>query len=439
MFVNDKEAFDHFSRCGVDAGDVQIKEFMRSNFSGKDIYCRGHWAKVMLDHLKPVLTEEYPCATAAAKLFCNMFFRAETRVGRFRAVYEEVVNTPFKNATLIELKSFQHAMSTLTPDDVLSMAKRFLPEIAMCTEADAVKEIDKQQEDEASARHVKSPKLSNETRWLTSTFSSYIFFRDHYDIIYKFLHQENALGLASASVIELSNLLVDHGTKVTTELHDLITCLQPYANFLTIFSDFSTVQPTAHRVFREEETLRLQLMSIRNERVREIAIKEFEGYRPGAERQVELWATIRWFDPCFARAMVNAGKEVSCRDVVKNVGLDVDVRDWAAYMAMVRTHAATCPVKFWEGVAPELPNLASIALTLLWLPPVVTACDSVFSMESAVFNSRRAATTPDHAASVLMAKANGDVSGENPNVRHWWGDSRSVQERRQDAEKERSE
>lgn len=76
------------------------------------------------------------------------------------------------------------------------------------------------------------------------------------------------------------------------------------------------------------------------------------------------------------------------------------------------------PALWWTRREALFPSLSKIAVFLLWVPPSVTSCDSVFSVENALFSGRQSRLSLGTAAGRLQSRANGDFANKYTGVYH---------------------
>ena len=63
--------------------------------------------------------------------------------------------------------------------------------------------------------------------------------------------------------------------------------------------------------------------------------------------------------------------------------------------------------EWWEGVGKfEFPDVYHIAKCYLWVPPVLTQCDSIISIMGDKFNSRQTSLSPEHVCTQMFLHAN---------------------------------
>eukprot|EP00760_Papus_ankaliazontas_P017651 PhM_4_TR17362/c0_g1_i1/m.21581 len=313
----------------------------------------------------------------AVRLFNNMFYNAPTRVGRFRDVYESSLEKDSEvhsstawtllqnrqNFSTTEFIEHVNAECSTTFDDVES-AVVYLETLAT---------------EEKATAHVKSPKLSSDTRWLHSTWECYVFFRDNFEIIYKFVEAELLLSLATGSVFELGKLFRNESTRkaIVSQLEEVIATLYPYATYLKTFSDFSTRSPTAHLVHVEDANLEQRLGKISDQEVRECALQHFREWKPGTERQQPLWEAVRYLVPAVVHFKFMASKmdenefdqnKPTSRHMRNATGISFPDSEWCSYLNYARKKTFDGkPHVFWEVNRENWPELSGLALSLLWL------------------------------------------------------------------------
>eukprot|EP00743_Colponemidia_sp_Colp-15_P013998 GILK01016457.1.p3 GENE.GILK01016457.1~~GILK01016457.1.p3 ORF type:complete len:110 (-),score=12.82 GILK01016457.1:314-643(-) len=69
-------------------------------------------------------------------------------------------------------------------------------------------------------------------------------------------------------------------------------------------------------------------------------------------------------------------------------------------------------------------NIGAFFTYLVWLPPVVTGCDRMFSIETAIFAKNQGRMDPVRAGKLISCRLNGDVLLERSNIHHWFGQQR---------------
>jgi len=421
----------------------QIKEFIREHFSGRAIYCRGHFIKVVIDHCKETLESTHPSGMSAVELFRNIFFNNPGRVGRFRAFYDDSLQTMRDNQPALATKyqDLLGARDVFTQKQWINEVKKVFPQATLltvdaCVEAlnDAIEGID-QDSQQAKRQKALSPVLGNDTRWLRSKYEAFAFVFHHRTLIQNFLIKEGRSGYACNSLTSLMTLLKDTSTreKVFTDLQSILEFLQPFAAYMRKFSDFSTggAKARALEVFTQDEDLLEQINAMPPGPLKDVAVKSFTEVRPGSERQNDLWMFIRWLQPSFASIKLQELKGITARKVKEVSKQDFNETEWTIYQSQVQNDphkAKMSPLAWWE-IQTKLPTLKLVAKSLLELMPTGTSCDSIMSLEGAMMTSRRSSTTPEHTAWLVAAKANGDFKGESPFVNHWFGDTRSAEER----------
>eukprot|EP00760_Papus_ankaliazontas_P030024 PhM_4_TR457/c1_g2_i3/m.31262 len=178
----------------------QIQEFLRDHFSGKAIYCRGHWIKVILDHVRPVLEKHFPIAVSAVKLFSQMFYKAPTRTGRFREKLES--DLAQGDTMLREARTTLSNVDSFTEEEFVVEAQKILG-VNCSSHADALARLqDKVDGESAPRQQLKSPRRANETRWLHSTWESYVFFSENIATIRPNLFQTITQTFSSANLFQ---------------------------------------------------------------------------------------------------------------------------------------------------------------------------------------------------------------------------------------------
>ena len=91
----------------------------------------------------------------------------------------------------------------------------------------------------------------------------------------------------------------------------------------------------------------------------------------------------------------------------KAVNMHMDKEEWDAYAASITILSQLSVPDYWASKIGVWPSLAPVAVYLIWLPVVVTSCDSVLSIEKHVLNTRRSRLDEDVASGLVAWKCNG--------------------------------
>lgn len=78
------------------------------------------------------------------------------------------------------------------------------------------------------------------------------------------------------------------------------------------------------------------------------------------------------------------------------------------------THLLESPVLFWRAIRIKEEQFRTNILDCLLMPVAVTTCDSVFSVEAALFTTQQVRLNRTKAATLLQIRANGDLEGVLP-------------------------
>lgn len=132
--------------------------------------------------------------------------------------------------------------------------------------------------------------------------------------------------------------------------------------------------------------------------------------RPCSTTSQDLEAA-RWLDPLFAHAMLRASSPCDATEVEKilNCPFGAVYEAYRDALPKTTTEEMSRPIAFWEGLPGILDEHRTHILDCLLMPVAVTTCDSVFSVEGAMFTPQQVNLDRTKVATLLQIRANGDV------------------------------
>ena len=215
---------------------------------------------------------------------------------------------------------------------------------------------------------------------------------------------------ASASLMLLGDLLANNDIQlIMQEAAQFLEELKPLHVLLDLYSDPKCV-PLACGVWDSLEKIRVWAES------KAITIpKAKEAYDKHMARVKErhnmlFWECVRWLNPNVIEYRYD--EEIPSLDKMNRAfHPEVIPKDeWDKYTQITSFNVPEgMHVGDWwaqDSVKADFPELAEIALCAVWVPPVVTACDSLTSVMGAQFRPNQGSLKPETAATMVFLRAN---------------------------------
>ena len=184
--------------------------------------------------------------------------------------------------------------------------------------------------------------------------------------------------------------------------------LKPLHDLLDLYSDPKSV-PLACGVWDAFEKIRV--WSRKKTGIPELA-SAYEQHmkRVKEHHNMLFWECVRWFNPFTIQ--YRHDEEVPSLEVMNRAFAPevIPQEEWVKYSSMTEFNMTEdMHVGDWwaqDCVKAEFPKLSELALCAVWVPPVVTACDSLTSVMGSMFRSNQGSLRPETAATMVFLRAN---------------------------------
>lgn len=302
----------------------------------------------------------------------------------------------------------------------------------------------------------------NATRWENSVYRCLEWGHHHLRRIAEFVRAEPRQNQCKSLSSLCYTLDTDEKVKaVEDDLGRWIDLFKPLADALVKYSDVT--KPMASSVHDDSNGLTTQYVKLAEQKIPAAehvltAIKDEMGKTRVAESN-SAWAFIsRYCVPAVLKAMIMTAsmsvfsesvRRANLQQIVSNINRDgVSCFQEVIWDKKMQSEAANLVEKLsanpsilgndetsWLSLKETCPNLSEFFNYLVWLPPVVTGCDRLFSVETAIFAKNQGRTDPVYAGKMIACRLNGDVLCERgPTVYHWFGQQREVRRNEELAE-----
>ena len=122
-----------------------------------------------------------------------------------------------------------------------------------------------------------------------------------------------------------------------------------------------------------------------------VLLNAIDSYRPGDQRNNELWETIAWLNPPYANLKATDMKPLTAKDIgrrLRSVTMEILQEEWEGYCTLVAQPIVMGDVSPTGGNGSATCGRVFASRAVLHLhPAVVTACDSFFSVEGYVIGA----------------------------------------------------
>lgn len=265
--------------------------------------------------------------------------------------------------------------------------------------------------DDSTVTTAVSVHLANQTRWHSSVFMSYYFVAQNLqDLIKFFLDEHRADSSSMTKILELSSKVVE----LQVDLEAYVRALFPVAQLLDNISDSAD----HYTVLDWDSDLAATIESMETDDTADDRCKEIQKhvsqalleYKPRQE-ETTFWKLCKFLSPA-AYYPVKPSEPVPTADgMQKALNIPIDAVEWEKFTSACKDgkYFSETPQKFWESpkARTDFPNIAPNAEYIAALPVVATGCDSVLSVETAVFSKRQGQLDPDFAGNWIRARHNG--------------------------------
>lgn len=247
--------------------------------------------------------------------------------------------------------------------------------------------------------------VCNATRWHTSVFRSYEFMNKHIDDVTEWIRTEANHNASMKRWLTL----VPNITQAKLHIAMYVRVFSPVATFLTWISDCSRCVPYATQLFDRYSAINDSYVTMARasqdaDEGRLIScVCEAMKHTP-EHLDMKMWEAIALLDPVRSSVL---GISLSAHEFSKAVNLEINKEEWEAYAASTVLPPTVSVPDYWASKGDEWPTLAKVAVYLIWLPVVVTSCDSVLSVEKHVLGSRRSRLDEEVASGLVSWKCNG--------------------------------
>ena len=215
----------------------------------------------------------------------------------------------------------------------------------------------------------------------------------------------------SPSLVTLCTLLKREDVIQSTmlEAKAFLKEMEPLHKVLLRFSDYSHA-PLATSVWASIEDVRVHGQTLAKQGKTEFkAAFEHHAGRLRQRHDMRFWERVRWLHPLFMRATRGSTPPPTAEDMSRDLQVQIDADEWAKYCTCTdfKWKGMSHEGDWWSGIGGEMfPLLKGPAHSLIWVPTVVTQCDSMLSVLGAKFNSRQARLAPHVAANQLFMRCN---------------------------------
>lgn len=280
-----------------------------------------------------------------------------------------------------------------------------------------------------------APKFANATRFYESKWQAYTYLLGILDDVALFCAAEmkNHPGSKAHSIKELAELLNNPAKRkeIDAQLQAYCNAFRPLAllleHFVEVSKDLESSQllRVAAKVTEMIEALALDATAHPSEVTRHLAkalhhdATTAGGFWHKESPTRRFYEAAQWLDPGFAFAHVQLPDN---RCDPENIGRILNCPFADVYHIYVDALPTTSPedlekpVAFWKGLRKISAEQRAHMLDCLLMPVAVTTCDSVFSVEGALFSPQQVRLDREKAATLLQIRANGDLENLLP---HW--------------------
>ena len=399
----------------------ELKKLFRQTFYGHDKICtkKGRYRGVALDVLLGSFDEE----TNKAEQFFTQWYGG---------LSSNKLDDEYQTELVCQLRSSVQILKQYAPDEadiILAELNAQHENIPRCRDAlslygPQVIEAVRRAKD---VHGITAPKLGGVTRWCHDKFSSISFFSTQLPTVVAFLKQELENPRVCQSVRKCADLIAREGVdNLATSAKYFLEELAPIQKALQKFSDLDGT-PLATGVWPTLERLRKASRVGSCSEAFECALKHHIN-RLSVHHNMKYWEDVMWFAPDFiALRARKAGLEPihfsRANDLFRGGSpiFQITENEWNEYVNCVdyewdsRVHK--CELHWWQTVGVyKYPGIHQAAIHYLWVPPLVTKCDSWMSVMNTKYNSRQSSMGTQTVQNSMLLRGNYDKLGYLDNL-----------------------
>ena len=268
-----------------------------------------------------------------------------------------------------------------------------------------------------SMKAVKTPALGGVTRWGFDKIVSIEFLSTQLPTVAAFALDAIKNQDKPPKSMQKLCVLLGQPNAITTAMEQakaFLKEMEPLHKVLLKFSDYAHY-PLAASVWAAIEDVRLHSVSLQTQAAAHGAreFKEAFEYHAGRLRKrhdMKFWERVRWLHPLVMEACRQSENVPTAAEMSRDLQANFDEGEWKKYCECTDfkwTRVTRHEGDWWFGIGGEMfPLMKEPAYALVWVPTVVTQCDSMLSVMGAKFNRRQAHLAPHVAANQLFMRCN---------------------------------
>ena len=265
-----------------------------------------------------------------------------------------------------------------------------------------------------SMKAIETPRLGGVTRWGFDKICSIEFLSTQLPTVAKWaLDQIRNQKKPAPSLVKLCELLgrPNAVTVAMDEAKHFLKDMEPLHKVLIRFSDYGR-QPLATSVYASVEDVRVCGVTLAAQGQKEFSCAfEHHAARLLDRHDMRFWEKVRWLHPLVLSASKRGGHAVpTSQEMSKALQIDLNPEEWEKYSTCLNykwEKSMSHEGEWWSSIGGDMfPLMKKSALSLIWVPTVVTQCDGMLSVMGAKFNKRQARLSPHVAANQIFMRCN---------------------------------